>query len=261
MIPGDEPELREALTNLIFNAADAMPQGGTITLRTRKERHELVLEVSDTGTGMTEEVRRHCLEPFFSTKGQHGTGLGLSSVYGTVRRHDGKINIRTELGKGTTFEVHLPLGPARVSVEDTKKEENAPQISPLHVLVVDDDTVVRQIVAEYLKADAHQVEVACSGAEGLDKFKKGSFDLVVLDRAMPGMNGDQVASSIKSLNPNLPIIMLTGFGSMMMAADEKPSGVDLIIGKPVTLDGLREALAKAKAAAATAECPKEVGVS
>jgi signal transduction histidine kinase/ActR/RegA family two-component response regulator len=261
LIPGDEPELREALTNLIFNAADAMPQGGTITLRTQKEDHYVVLEVTDTGVGMTEEVRRRCLEPFFSTKGQHGTGLGLSTVYGTVRRHEGQIDIRTELGKGTTFQIRLPVGSARITAEVTKTGEAASPVRSLHVLVVDDEVVVRNIIAEYLKADGHKVEMAASGAEGLEKFAKGIFDLVVLDRAMPGMSGDQVAGTIKSSNPNVPIIMLTGFGSMMVAADEKPSGVDLVVGKPITMDGLRGALAKATGAAGLPDSHEEVRVS
>lgn len=261
MIPGDEPELREALANLIFNAADAMPHGGTITLRTQKEQHHVILEVADTGTGMTEEVRQRCLEPFFSTKGQHGTGLGLSTVYGTVRRHDGKIDIRTELGKGTTFQIRLPVRSALTTTKEVKTKETAAPLHSLHVLVVDDEVVVRQIIVEYLKADGHNVESAASGAEGLEKFAKGNFDMVVLDRAMPGMNGDQLAGGIKSVNPNVPIIMLTGFGSMMMAADEKPSGVDLIVGKPVTIDGLRGALVKATAAAGLPDSHKEVSVS
>ena len=210
---------------------------------------------------MTEEVRRHCLEPFFSTKGQHGTGLGLSSVYGAVRRHDGKIDIRTQLGKGTTFQIRLPLRSTRIVEEETKTEKVAPQVHPLHVLVVDDEMVVRQIIAEYIKADGHLVEVASNGAEGLEKFRKKNFDLVVLDRAMPGMSGDQLASQIKSANPNIPIIMLTGFGTMMMAADEKPAGVDLLMGKPVTMEGLRGAFAKATTGMTPANPPEHVTVS
>jgi PAS domain S-box-containing protein len=244
-IPGNAPELREALTNLIFNAVDAMPRGGIITLRTHWDKEHVVLEVADTGSGMTEEVRRRCLEPFFSTKGKRGTGLGLSTVYGTVRRHEGRIDIKTELGKGTSFLVHLPVQSTRILSESIPNEETALPVSPVHVLVVDDETLVREVIAEYLKADGHTVDVAANGQDGLEKFEKGNFDLVLVDRAMPGMNGDQVAAGIKSANPKVPVIMLTGFGAMMLAADEKPAGVDFVVGKPVTINDLRDVLAKA----------------
>jgi CheY-like chemotaxis protein len=118
-------------------------------------------------------------------------------------------------------------------------------VSPVHVLVVDDETLVREVIAEYLKADGHTVDVAANGQDGLEKFEKGNFDLVLVDRAMPGMNGDQVAAGIKSANPKVPVIMLTGFGAMMLAADEKPAGVDFVVGKPVTINDLRDVLAKA----------------
>jgi PAS domain S-box-containing protein len=244
-ISGNAAELREVLTNLIFNAVDAMPRGGTITIHTRREDGHVVLEIDDTGTGMSEEVRRRCLEPFFTTKGTRGTGLGLSLVYGVLQRHQGTVDIKTEVGKGTTFLIRLPVQSAQPQSEPKAQPLDAAQ--HLHVLVVDDEAVVRRIVGEYLKLDGHIVEAANSGLEGLEKFRNTRFDLVLLDRAMPGMNGDQVAATIKSTNPAVPIIMLTGFGGMMEAADEKPVGVDLILGKPVTISALRTALSKAVA--------------
>ena len=117
----------------------------------------------------------------------------------------------------------------------------------MHVLLVDDEAVVRRIVGEYLKLDGHIVETANSGQEGLEKFRNSRFDLVLTDRAMPGMSGDQVAAAIKSAAPKVPVVMLTGFGSMMDAADEKPAGVDFIVGKPVTINTLRSAISKAVA--------------
>jgi signal transduction histidine kinase len=143
IVSGSETELREALTNLIHNAVDAMPEGGVITIRTyvedvaQSERdakntdpgrvtasrsRRVVLAVSDTGTGMTEEVRRRCLEPFFTTKGEHGTGLGLGMVHGIVRRHEGTIEIESEWGKGTTFIIGLPV----YVHSETQESENAP---------------------------------------------------------------------------------------------------------------------------------------
>ena len=244
-VAANASELREALTNLIFNAVDAMPRGGTITIRTRAADSHVTLEVSDTGTGMTEEIRRRCLEPFFTTKGERGTGLGLSLVYGILQRHQGTVDIETEVGKGTTFIIRLPAQSAQPPSEPPATPPSAAR--QLHVLVVDDEAVVRKIIGDYLKIDGHIVEVANGGRDGLEKFHNSRFDLVLLDRAMPDMSGDQVAAVIKSANPAVPVIMLTGFGSMMNAADEKPPGVDFIVGKPVTIDALRAALSRAVA--------------
>jgi PAS domain S-box-containing protein len=239
---GNAADLREALTNLVFNAVDAMPQGGTITLRTRTDNSRIILEVADNGTGMTEEVRSHCLEPFFTTKGERGTGLGLSMVYGILQRHQGTIDIQSKSGQGTTFILSLPIA---VEPQPPKEIDSAPGLlHPLHVLLVDDEELVRRILNEFLVGDEHIVETATNGREALDKFQHAKFDVVILDRAMPDMNGDQVAVAIKHLKPETPIILLTGFGSMMQAAGEQPPGVDLVVGKPVTILGLREAVAK-----------------
>jgi nitrogen fixation negative regulator NifL len=241
-VAGSEADLREALTNLIFNAVDAMPQGGTITLRTRSVNSRIILEVADTGTGMTEKVRQHCLEPFFTTKGDRGTGLGLSMVYGILQRHQGTVEIETALGKGTTFRLSLPT--AQESPPASSSESAPVRVRPLRVLLADDEEMVRQILREYLVGDGHTVEPATNGHEALDKLPKAAFDVVILDRAMPGLSGDQVAVAIKELKPELPVILLTGFGNMMQAAGEQPPGIDLVLGKPVTIAGLRAALAK-----------------
>jgi len=239
---GSEADLREALTNLIFNSVDAMPEGGTITVRTRTAHSRVILEVADTGTGMTEKVRQHCLEPFFTTKGDRGTGLGLSMVYGIVQRHQGSVEIETAPGKGTTFRLSLPA--AQESPPAGNAESTPVSVRPLRVLLVDDEDMVRQILREYLIGDGHTVEPATNGHDALDKLPKVAFDVVILDRAMPGLSGDQVAVAIKELKPELPVILLTGFGNMMQAAGEQPPGIDLVLGKPVTIAGLRAALAK-----------------
>ncbi|HTS19710.1 MAG TPA: PAS domain S-box protein [Verrucomicrobiae bacterium] len=239
---GSEPDLREALTNLIFNAVDAMPNGGSITVRTRAQASRVELEVTDTGTGMTEDVRQRCLEPFFTTKGDRGTGLGLSMVYGIVQRHQGTVEIDTTLGKGTTFRLSLPA--AQQTKAANTDESTTAKVRPLSILLVDDEEIVRQILREYLVGDGHTVDSASNGPEALDKVPKTPFDLVILDRAMPGMSGDQVALGIKAVRPDLPVILLTGFGNMMQAAGETPPGIDLILSKPVTIAGLRSGLAQ-----------------
>ena len=240
-ISGNAGELREVLTNLIFNALDAMPDGGTVTIRTRRDDTHALLEVADTGAGMTEEVRRRCLEPFFSTKGERGTGLGLAMVYGIIQRHGGDIDILSAPGQGTTFTIRIPLLAKRAGRANAAHAERLERA--LRVLVVDDEPQVRDILSEYLRTDGHSVETAGNGSEGLDKLLQGPFDLVLVDRAMPGVSGDQVATVIKATTPDLPVIMLTGFGTMMKAAGEIPVSVDSVISKPVTLDQLRAAMA------------------
>jgi len=242
-ISGNETELREMLFNVVFNAIDAIAERGTVTFRTSMREDCAVLEVADTGTGMTEEVRLRCLEPFFSTKDEHGTGLGLGIVYGIVRRHDGKIEIDSAPGKGTRVTISLPL-----YKEECIPVQPAPAVMmerPLHILVVEDEPLVREVIEVYLHEDHHLIETANNGREGLEKYRAGTFDLVLTDRAMPEMNGDVLAAEIKKINARQPVILLTGFGDLMSGAGDKPEGVDLVVGKPFTLNSLREAISKA----------------
>lgn len=239
----DEHEMRELFTNLIFNAVDAMPQCGTITIRTRMEQYDLVIEVSDTGVGMTEEIRKRCFEPFFSTKGSEGTGLGLSMVYGIIQRHGGTLEIESEPGKGTTVILRCPQKTnASSDLNENKRQAAEQPLRPLHILVVDDEPAVRMVIVEYLSMDEHVVETACDGKEALEKFFAGYFDLVISDRSMPEMSGDQLAFAVKKEKPEVPFILLTGFGDLMNAADEHPEGVDIIVSKPVTRQALRDAI-------------------
>jgi len=247
LLSGNESDLREMLTNLIFNAADAISESGTITVRSRLDGGDVVIEVGDTGSGMTDEVRRKCLDPFFTTKGDAGTGLGLPMVYGIVRRHGGAVRIDSAPGKGTTFEVRLPLKPLTLS-EKAAAAGPVAELRPLRVLVVDDEPKILSLVGEYLEADRHHVETATNGRDGLNKLNAGHFDLIVTDRSMPQMNGEQLAAAAKRLRPDTPIVLLTGFGDLMSDQGEQPEGVDLIVSKPVTLSALREAVAKLIAA-------------
>ncbi len=243
-VPGNEGELREALANLVFNAIDAIPKRGTIILRTEVQGRWLVITVSDDGLGMSEDVRVRCLEPFFSTKQNEGSGLGLGSVYGIVRRHEGEIDIQSELGRGTSVSISLPLERKGKAPEAPKPPR--PVRASLRILVVEDEPLVREVLGVYLQEDQHHVVVAVNGRDGLDKFKtEGPFDLVMTDRAMPEMNGDQLAAEIKRLNPKQPIVLLTGFGDLMTGAGEQPPGVDLVVSKPFTLATLRSAMSKA----------------
>jgi CheY-like chemotaxis protein len=238
-VAGSAAELREMLTNFIFNSVDAMPKGGTISIGTRMHGDKVCVSVTDTGTGMSGEERARCLEPFFTTKGERGTGLGLAVVYGIVQRHDGHIEIISERGRGTTFLVTFPPTTA-MSVPVT--ETVAEIATPRSILVADDQEIICELLAEYLRADGHQTVIAFNGNEALDRFRSGEFDLVITDQSMPGLNGQQLAAAVKSTHPKVPVILLTGFGDEIQAAGQLPEGIDLVVSKPVSTTELRAAL-------------------
>jgi CheY-like chemotaxis protein len=240
-VSGNAAELREVLTNLIFNAVDAMPEGGTVTIGTQSLGGGVAIMVSDTGIGMTPAEKERCLEPFFTTKGEHGTGLGLSVVYGIIQRHGGTIEIASEKGMGTTFAIHL-AATAEVKEETISCDHRTER--SLRVLVVDDQEIICELIAEHLKGDGHTTMCAANGSEALEFFKQGAFDLVITDQSMPGMNGVQFAEKVKGISAEVPVIMLTGFGDELMGNEGNPSGVDLVVGKPVSHADLRRAISQ-----------------
>ena len=270
LITGIESEIREALTNLIFNAVDVMSDGGTITITTRDEGQgtgdkgqgknvppapcpvpHVVLEVSDTGVGMTEEVRQRCLEPFFSTKGERGTGLGLAMVFGTMQRHDGRIEIESALGKGTTVRLIFPMYEEQAAVrqENVLMRYSGPL---LRVLCIDDEPLLRELVKEMLKRDGHTVEVAEGGQVGVETFRLAHaqgepFDVVITDLGMPYMDGREVARMVKQESPDTTVVLLTGWGSRLNAEGSRPVHVDAVLNKPPRINQLRQALLRVMA--------------
>jgi PAS domain S-box-containing protein len=253
-VRGSDTDLREVVINLLFNAVDAMPQGGTVTVATGTEGDSVIIEVRDTGRGMTEEVRQHCLEPFFSTKGERGTGLGLAIVYGIVQRHGGSIDVQSEVGKGTVVVIRLPVTQAE---SGELLPNSTATLRPLRVLVVEDEPQVRDIEAEYLRGDGHVVETAENGRQAMERFKHGHFDVVVADRAMPEMNGDRMTEAIKQTSPGTPVLMVTGFADMPMDGAKATHQPDMILRKPITQMVLRQAIARVMAGATTAAQPNQ----
>ena len=245
-VAANAAELREVLTNLIFNAVDAMPEGGLVTIGTMPMADGVALIVSDTGMGMSDSERERCLEPFFTTKGEGGTGLGLAVVYGIIQRHGGTIEIASEKGVGTTFAIHLPATVAGESAD-------APIVErldrTLRVLIVDDQDIICELIAEHLSSDGHSTASAGHGHRALELFRDGQFDLVITDQSMPMMNGIQLGAAIKSLSPATPVVLLTGFGDEMLALGGRPPGIDLVLGKPVSQADLRRAVFQAMAKA------------
>ncbi|MDB6087318.1 MAG: Histidine kinase, partial [Gammaproteobacteria bacterium] len=207
-IMGSEVEIRDALTNLVFNAVDAMPDGGTLTLRTRSVLSQFApadeplpyvhVEVSDTGVGMDDETRRRCLEPFYTTKGERGTGLGLAMVYGMIQRHSAELEIDSTVGKGTTVRVlfgtakapSIGLEPAAALLQPVRR---------LHILLVDDDPLLVKSLRDVLEGDGHVTEVADGGQNGIDLFlaarqTQTPFSMVITDLGMPYVDGRKVAA-------------------------------------------------------------------
>lgn len=256
-IMGVENEIREALVNLIFNAVDAMPGGGFITIRTRAVEGNdpnrsrpagfVHLEVSDTGTGMSDETKRRCLEPFFTTKGERGTGLGLAMVYGVVQRNNAEIQIDSETGKGTTMRIVFPVS-GSAAAESTPHSAAGPS-QPLRILIVDDDPMLIRALRETLEGDGHLVTAAGGGQEGIDIFESAHrnrkpFNVVITDLGMPHVDGRKVSAAIKALSPNTPVILFTGWGQRLVSEQEVPEHVDRVLNKPPKLHDLRAALAE-----------------
>jgi len=257
LVLGIESEIREALTNLIFNAVDALPEGGTITVR-MYQREEgqgptsaVVLEVSDNGMGMDEETQQRCLEPFYSTKGDRGTGLGLAMVYGVMQRHDGHIEIESQVGRGTTMRLVFPL--RSLAQMDTELLPEEPEVRPTYrVLFIDDEPLVRQLVQAILESEGHQVEVAADGTTGLTAFYRAQeqgtpFEVVITDLGMPYMDGKEVARKVKATSATTSVILLTGWGTWLHRDPDLRNWVDDILSKPPTVETLRRSLLRINA--------------
>ncbi|MBI2219111.1 MAG: GAF domain-containing protein [Candidatus Rokubacteria bacterium] len=247
-VPAESAALREVLMNLILNSIDALPDGGTITVRTWAADGAVHCEVGDTGAGMTPDVQRRALEPFFTTKGFQSTGLGLSVNYGIVRRHGGDVTIESRPGEGTRVAFWLPTAPPDGTTGLTP--ESTPATTPaLRILVIDDEPEVRDVVTEILESEGHSVVQAASGREGLACLDgEDMFDLVLTDLGMPGMTGWEVARAAKAKRGVLRVGLLTGWGEQPAAKPEDRAAADFVVAKPVTLDGLRAALASVRPA-------------
>ena len=241
----DPAELREALINMVFNAVDALPKGGTITLVTRSipgenadSDRQIQVEVRDNGIGMSEKTRLRCLEPFFSTKAKHGgTGLGLAMVYGMTQRHGATIEIDSALGYGTCIRLTFPVREKTSPTTGQSAKPQPKQKRSLNILCIDDDAQVRQLLNDCLTHFNHRVAIASGGKQGMELFrdamqKNQPYELVITDLGMPDIDGHHVARMIKTESPNTPIIMMTGWDVTMKNDGETTPEVDAVIGKP-----------------------------
>jgi PAS domain S-box-containing protein len=247
-ISGAESELRDALTNLVLNAVDAMPEGGTLSVRTGTRDDRVFVEVGDSGIGMDEETRRRCIEPFYTTKGERGTGLGLAMVYGTIQRHSADLEIDSELGRGTTMRM-LFLAREEAVASRVQSQVTSARPPRLRILLVDDDPLLIRSLQDTLEADGHSITIARGGQAGIDTFAAAlnagqPFSLVMTDLGMPHVDGRKVAAAVKSASAHTPVILLTGWGQRLAAQNDIPPHVNRVISKPPKLHDLRMALSE-----------------
>lgn len=245
-VAGTAEELREAFLNLLNNALDAMPAGGRFTFRTATEGDRVVVRAEDGGCGMSEETRRRVFEPFFSTKGAQGNGLGLAVVWGIVTRHSGEIQVESTLGRGTTFVVSLPV-PAELPVDTCAQ---GPATIPVgkRVLVVEDNPEILHSLGDLLRESGCQVVEAPDGLAGIARLEAERVDLVLTDLAMPGASGWEVATACREKFPSTPIGLITGFGDRLEPDKIERHGVRFVVAKPFTsTELLREVAAALKA--------------
>jgi len=236
MVLGDESELREVLVNMVFNAVDAMPQGGRLTLAAKETNGLIEISVQDTGTGMTEETRLRVFDPFFTTKDMLGMGLGLAVSYGIICRHEGTVEVESQVGMGTTFRVRLPIGKPASKTQPIAglpiAAESQFKSGQTKILVVDDEEYVRDLLRDILEQQGCEVTIAKGGREALSLFENGNFDAVFTDVGMPDMNGWELSRAVRQCNNRIPVAVITGWGEAVSSHERQAARVDWVVAKP-----------------------------
>ena len=241
-ITGNVRELTQAISNLIFNAAEAMPKGGSIRIVTSKNEKGVRVAITDTGVGMTKEVQERLFENFFTTKAQ-GQGLGMGVVRGIVRRHGGEIDVESRPGKGTSIGlVFPPARPVEAAGDDSRAVGSDAPTQPGRILVVDDDGINREICVDVLEPLGHEIRTAAGGSEALEQITSGRFDLVITDLSMPGLSGWDVAKQAKRVSPSTRVMLLSGWSVQQDPEETRAAGIDLVLSKPVQLGELTQAV-------------------
>src|SRR6201981_2005428 len=251
LVSADPGQIEQVILNLVVNARDALPKGGKLTIQTRNVRMEndfgqagastlpgrfVLLEVTDTGTGMDQETQAHIFEPFFTTKAVgKGTGLGLATVYGIVKQNNGRIEVKRMVGRGSSFKVYLPAVKHAVLTRTSAKYTGSPNFSEETILVAGDAKPLRDLICEVLSGYGCTVLTACNVEEALQigRGRKATIDLLLTDVVMPGMDGTALAKEIRSLHPETKVLYMTGHSGTFIRADMLNQDVSLIR-KPFT---------------------------
>jgi len=239
-ILGDSSDLRNAFTNIIFNAIDAMINGGILSIKAEKAGNYVRVDFKDTGHGMTEEVVERIFDPFFTTKGVLGSGLGMSEVYGIVKRHNGRIQVESEVGVGTTIKLLFPK--ARRPGEDVLTSK-LKETKALDIFIVDDEDYIVDTLSEYLSEMGHTVHSSNSSERALDELRKAYYDVVITDLGMPGINGIELAEMIKKINSKVQVILVSGW-ALNLKSSELENRVDFVINKPFSFEKINFILAE-----------------
>jgi signal transduction histidine kinase/ActR/RegA family two-component response regulator len=237
-VKGDPVELREVLVNMVYNACDAMPEGGEVRLSVQETRDRAVICIADTGTGMTPEVKQRLFDPFFSTKGKAGTGMGLAVSFGIIRRHDGLIDVESEPGRGTTFKISLPKVELAQDKDVADGFAEPRRGNKVRVLVVDDEEHVRDVLIEALEAEGCEVLSAKSGDVALALFDKyqGKFDAVFTDIGMPDMSGWELVTEIRGRSKTVPLAIVSGWADAISLQKKSEVQANWIIAKPFDIN-------------------------
>ncbi len=233
-------ELVDAIANMILNALDAMPAGGPLHLSTSRQDGTCALTVADQGIGMAPEQVAHVFSPFYTTKGDEGTGLGLAVVYGIVKRHGGDVTVVSHPGEGSRFTITLPYVPSEVTT--VVMEPPVVDQGCRRVLLVDDDTTILDVIGEALRDVGHEVHTCDAGAAAIVAMEDRTFDVLITDLGMPGVNGWDVARRARQLEPPLPVIVISGWGAQITQDQLDAAGVNLILPKPFRLEQIRQAI-------------------
>lgn len=242
-IAGSATDLREALTNMVFNAVEAMPNGGHIYIKTYDEGQYACISISDTGTGIPAEVIDSIFDPFFTTKGVGFAGLGLSVAYGVIKRHGGEIQVESMNEEGATFTIRLTA--CTEEVQEAKPDTAVVEPGRANVLVIDDEEDIRELLTNILTRFEHNIVTATHGIEGIAAFQNGSYDIVFTDLGMPEMSGWEVAQQVKDIDPNVMVVLITGWGVELEEDELKEKNVDSVISKPFQIGQILEVVSKA----------------
>ena len=244
LVSGDVAELRHVLASVALNALDAMPEGGNLIFRTGTDGQRVFCQVADTGVGIPEEMRLRIFDPFFTTKREKGKGFGLSGAYAIVDRHGGEIMVDSEVGKGTTVTISLPVA-AEYAETAPDPVLQAPAVSTpkatqgARILVVDDSVEVCEVLRELLSRHGSTVVTCPDGESGLVEMETRTFDLAMVDLGLTSSSGLEVATRLKRRWPATKVALMTGYGDHMDAEDARAKGIDYVLAKPFSLDQLR----------------------